>query len=386
LVFRSRAASRLQESVVEKRRQTNTNQERVLVSQAKSFNKEKAEKFTLGVVNDLAAAVHGAMTYIGDKLGIFKAMAASGPVTSAELSRATGLNERYLREWLGSMAAAQYVEYDPESRRYLLPAEHAAPLANENSPVFLGGFFQSIIANVSVAAKVAEAFKTGKGVPQSEYPAETFEAIERTTAPWYKNHLVRKWVPLMPQVKAKLEAGGTALDVGCGSGRAAIELSKGFPAARVFGFDNHGPSIERARANAQAEGVGDRVKFELVDCTRLPQREFDFISTFDVVHDSVDPAGLLSSIRKALAKDGTYLMLEINASDKVEQNISPMGRMLYSISTLYCMTVSLAHGGAGIGALMGEQKARELVEMAGFGNFRKLATDDQFSVLYEIRA
>src|SRR5581483_3003209 len=271
-------------------------------------------------------------------------------------------------------------------RRFLMPREHAMILADETSPFFMGGFMQMVVPEVGMAPKLLDSFRTGKGIPQSEYPPEVFEAIERGSAPMYRHSLIRKWMPTMPQAVAALEAGGTALDVGCGSGRAVIALATAYPKARVHGYDGHAGSIERARANARAAGVGDRVTFEVVDCTKLPQAQFDFITTFDVIHDSVDPVGLLKSIRGALKPGGTYLMVEVNVSDKLEDNISPMGRMMYSASTLYCMTVSLAHGGAGIGALMGEAKAREMTQQAGFTSFNRLPVKDAFSVLYEIRS
>ncbi|HZP44045.1 MAG TPA: class I SAM-dependent methyltransferase [Candidatus Binataceae bacterium] len=346
----------------------------------------KVKQFAGTMMNDLGAAMQGALSYIGDRLGLFKALAEMGAVTSDELAAKTGLNERYLREWLGAMTAARYINFDPATRRFLMPREHAMILADETSPFFMGGFMQMVVPEVGMAPKLLDSFRTGKGIPQSEYPPEVFEAIERGSAPMYRHSLIRKWMPTMPQAVAALEAGGTALDVGCGSGRAVIALATAYPKARVHGYDGHAGSIERARANARAAGVGDRVTFEVVDCTKLPQAQFDFITTFDVIHDSVDPVGLLKSIRGALKPGGTYLMVEVNVSDKLEDNISPMGRMMYSASTLYCMTVSLAHGGAGIGALMGEAKAREMTQQAGFTSFNRLPVKDAFSVLYEIRS
>lgn len=346
---------------------------------------DKAKKFLFQLNNDIGAAMLGAMNYLGDRLGLFKAMADAGWVTSNELAERTGLSERYIREWLGAVTSAGYVEYDPKARKFMLPAEHAMVLAREESPFFMGGFMEMVVPNVSMAPKIAEAFRNGRGVTQSEYPAETWEAMERASAGMYRNQLVRKWLPTMPQVIEVLKAGGSAADVGCGSGRAVITLATAFPGARVTGFDVHPGSIDRARANAAAAGVGERVTFEVRDGTRLPENQFDFISTFDVVHDSVDPVALLKSIRRALKKDGTYLMLEVNVSPNLEENIGPTGKMMYSMSTLYCMTVSLAHGGAGIGACMGEPKARELVAEAGFTKFRRLPIEDMFSALYEIR-
>ncbi len=346
----------------------------------------KVKSFAQQTSIDIGGAMLGAMSYIGDRLGIFKALDGAGAVTSEQLADKTGLNERYLREWLGAMAAARYLDYDPATRRYTMTPEQAMILAREDSPFFLGGFIQGIIPNLSITPKVMDAFRTGKGVRQSEYPPETFESMERSTATMYRHHLIRKWLPTMPQVVSALEAGGSALDVGCGSGRAAIALAKAFPRAKIFGFDAHPGSLERARNNARAEGLADRISFEVRDCTNLPSAAFDFISTFDVVHDSIDPAGLLRSINGALRRDGTYLMLEVNVSSRVEDNVNPMGRLMYSMSTLYCMSVSLGGGGAGIGACMGEERARELTREAGFTQFRRLPIDDLFSALYELRA
>jgi SAM-dependent methyltransferase len=350
------------------------------------LDQDKLEAFVERIVLDVGTAMRGGLAYIGDRLGIYKAMADAGPVTVEQLAGRTGLNERYLREWLGSMTAAEYVEHDAEDDTYLLPPEHALPLADEEFPFFTGGFIQMIVPTVSVAPKVAEAFQNGGGVTQDEYLPDMYEAIERGTAPWYKHHLVPTWIPAMPDVQRRLEDGGTACDVGCGGGLAAITIAKAFPQAKVFGYDIHAGSIERARRNAEEAGVADRVSFEVGGEDSLPEGRFDFVTTFDVVHDSVDPIGLMTKIRESLANGGTYLMLEMNASGDVDENINPLGKLLYSVSTLYCMTTSLAHGGAGIGACMGGHKAEQLAEEAGYGHFRKLPIDDPFSVLYELKA
>jgi 2-polyprenyl-3-methyl-5-hydroxy-6-metoxy-1,4-benzoquinol methylase len=350
------------------------------------LDQEKLEGFVERIVLDAGTAMRGGLMYIGDRLGIFAALAESGPVTAVELAGRTSLDERYLREWLGSMATAEYLEHDSEGDTYFLPPEHALPLADEEFPFFTGGLLQMIVPTVTVAPQVAEAFKTGRGVTQDQYLPDMYEAIERMTAPWYKHELIQAWIPAMPGVQEKLEAGGSACDVGCGSGRAPITIAKAFPLAEIHGYDVHAGSIERARATAQGDGVGDRVTFTIGDGAELPKGRFDLLSTFDVVHDSVDPVGLMSAIRGALREDGTYLMLEMNASGDVEENRNPLGKFLYNVSTLYCMTTSLAHGGAGIGACMGEEKARELAYAAGFTRFRKLPIEEPFSVLYELKA
>jgi 2-polyprenyl-3-methyl-5-hydroxy-6-metoxy-1,4-benzoquinol methylase len=346
---------------------------------------EKAKQVAQTVIGDVATMLHGALCYIGDRLGLFKAMAAAGPVTVAQLAARSGQSERYIREWLGSMTAAHYVEYNPADATYSLPPEYAVALADEDSPFFICSYFQMAQAAVSVAPKVAEAFTTGRGVTQAEYPPEFFQAAERNSRTRYQHKLLRKWLPAMPQVVAALDAGGTAADVGCGGGRAAIMIAQAFPKAHVTGFDIHAESIERARRNAKEAGVADRVSFEVANGTELPKRGFDLISTFDVVHDSVDPVGLMRGIKSALNPGGTYLVQEINISGDVKDNIKPMGKMVYSVSTLYCMTTSLSHGGAGIGAAMGEEKARELATEAGFSKFTRLPVKDDFAVLYELR-
>jgi SAM-dependent methyltransferase len=350
------------------------------------FDRDKAERFLGQVVNDVGSALLGGLSYIGDRLGLFATLVETGPVTVDALAARTSLQPRYLREWLNAMTAAQYLTYDPATGQYHLPPEHATVLADESSPWFLGGFLELMAPAMSQAPKVLEAFRKGGGVPQADYPPEIFEAIERGTAPWYRHKLVREWLPAMPQVVQSLEAGGRAVDVGCGSGRAAIALALAFPRAQVHGYDNHPGSIERAGANARAAGVGDRVRFEVVDATRMPAESFDFISTFDVVHDAADPRGLVRAIRQALAPDGTYLMLEMNCAPRVDGNIHPIGKLIYSVSTLYCMTQSLAQGGEGLGAAMGEPTAREIAAQAGFTRFRKLPIDDPLSVLYELRS
>jgi SAM-dependent methyltransferase len=350
------------------------------------IDQAKLEAFVERVVLDVGTGMRGGLAYIGDRLGIFKAMAESGPVTAEELAERTGLNERYLREWLGAMTTAEYLEHDDGDDTYLLPPEHALPLADEEFPFFAGGFIQMVVPTVTVAPKVAEAFRNGGGVTQDEYLPDMYEAIERGTAPSYKHQLVQTWIPAMPDVQRALEDGGSACDVGCGGGQAAITIAKAFPRARVVGYDIHADSIERARRKAREAGVEDRLTFEVGGEESLPQGRFDLVTTFDVVHDSVDPVGLMRAIRASLADGGTYLMLEMNASGDVDENDNPLGRLLYSVSTLYCMTTSLAHGGAGIGACMGGHKAHELAEESGYGHFRKLPIEDPFSVLYELRA
>ena len=355
------------------------------MASSEKLDLEKAKQVAQTVVGDVATVVHGALVYIGDRMGLFKAMMNAGPMTIDQLAAKAGLSVRYVREWLGAMAAAHYVEYDHGAETYLLTPEYAAALADEDSPFFIGSYFQMAQAAVTVAPKVAEAFKTGKGVTQAEYPPSFFEAAQRNSRTRYLHKLMRKWIPAMPQVVEVLSGGGIGADVGCGGGLAAIMIAQAYPKARMVGYDVHAESIERARRNAETAGVGDRVSFEVANGSSLPECKYDFVATFDVVHDAVDPLGLMAGIRRALKENGTYLVQEVNVSHKVGENLRPLGKMVYSVSTLYCMTTSLAHGGAGIGVAMGEPKARELATGAGFTRFARLPIKDDFAVLYELR-
>ncbi len=346
---------------------------------------DKARRIAQAVVGDAATAMHAALCYIGDRLGIFKAMGDSQPLTAADLAARTGLNPRYLREWLGAMAAAGYVEYDRGAQTYTLTPEYAAALADDTSPFFVASYFQMAQAATTIAPRVADEFERGGGVTQAEYPPSLFEAIERNSGTRYRHKLLRKWLPAMPQAVEALEAGGLMADVGCGGGRAAIMIAEAFPKARVIGVDMHRESIERAREHPARAGVAERVSFEVGDGSSLDAEHFDFISTFDVVHDAVDPAALMRSVRRALKRDGTFLVQEINVSDDLSENLTPLGKMGYSMSTLYCLTTSLAHRGAGIGIAMGENKARELAAGAGFSRFERLPIKDDVAVLFELR-
>jgi SAM-dependent methyltransferase len=258
------------------------------------------------------------------------------------------------------------------NKTFLLPPEHAAVLADEESPLFLGGAVEFVLPAAMVTPKVQEAFRTGKGVWYSESMPEVFEAIARWSAPGFKHRLVQTWIPTMPQVEERLRAGGTAADVGCGQGVASLIMAKAFPKSHFWGFDPHVPSIEWARANAQAQGLADRVTFEAVDGVDLPVRQFDLITSFDVLHDSAHPLAIVRAVHQALAPGGTYLTYEPSLSPNLEQNINPWGRLLYPVTTVYCMSVSLGQGGAGIGSDINEVMMREWSEMAGFTRFRKL--------------
>jgi 2-polyprenyl-3-methyl-5-hydroxy-6-metoxy-1,4-benzoquinol methylase len=350
-----------------------------------SIDQAKTEAFVGKVLADTAGLAVTVMSSIGDRLGLFKNLAELGPATSAELSERADVDERYAREWLSAMASAGYLEYDPATRRFTLPPEHVPVLAQEGGPVFFGGVQEEIVGLAGPINQLMQAFHTGGGVPMEAYDPSAWEGIARFTSGWFENLLVPVWLPAMPEVLAKLERGALVADVGCGQGKALIKLAQTYPQSRYVGYDNFAPFIQQATANAQAAGVADRVRFQHRDVSEGLHEQYDVITTFDVVHDAVDPRGLLWAIRTALRPGGRYVCLEINSSDKLEENIGLLGALFYGFSVLYCMTTSLAHHGEGLGTVgIPESKMRELCAEAGFSNVRRVPMENPFNILYEV--
>jgi 2-polyprenyl-3-methyl-5-hydroxy-6-metoxy-1,4-benzoquinol methylase len=350
-----------------------------------SIDQAKTEAFVGKVLSDTAGLAVTVMSSIGDRLGLFKNLAALGPATSAELAERTQVNERYAREWLSAMACAGYLEYDPISQRFTLPPEHIPVLAQEGGPVFFGGVQEEMIGLAGPINQLMQAFRNGGGVPMEVYDPSAWEGIARFTSSWFENLLLPVWLPAMPEVQAKLERGALVADVGCGQGKALIKLAQTYSQSRYVGYDNFAPFIQQAIANAQAAGVTDRVRFEHRDVSEGLPEQYDVITTFDVVHDAVNPRGLLRAIRNGLRPDGRYVCLEINSSDKLEENIGLLGAFFYSCSVLYCMTTSLAHHGDGLGtAGIPESKMRELCAEAGFSQVRRVPMENPFNILYEV--
>ena len=348
---------------------------------------EQAQAFLGQVFGDLTGLTNTALASIGDRLGLFKDLAAHGPTTSQELATRTGTNERYVREWLGGMASAGYLSYDPGDERFTLPPAHAPTLADDGGPLFLGGVQQEMLGTLATLGQVITAFKRGGGVAPGDFASDTWEGIERFTNGWFNHLLVQQWLPLMPDVLAKLEHGADVADVGCGHGRALIRLAQAYPNSRYVGFDLLPEQIERAQTNATAAGVGDRVRFVQGDAAAGLPGSYDVITTFDVVHDAADPVGLLDSIRRALQPDGIYMCVDINCSDKLEENLGPKGAFFHGCSVLLCMTMSLAEQGEGLGTLgLHEGKLRELCAEVGLGTVRTVPIENPFNNLYEIRA
>lgn len=347
----------------------------------------KAEAFVHKAFGDATGALVTFMCALGDRLGLFKDLAAKGAATSEELAQRAGVNERYAREWLRALASAGYLAYDAASQRFSLPPEHAPVLAQEGGPFFFGGLYEELQPMVGVFEQLLLAFRQGGGVPQAAYGETFWDGLERFTGSWFENHLLPVWIPAMAEVQAKLERGARVADVGCGRGRALIKLAQAFPKSEYVGFDAYKPTVGRAAANAEAAGVADRVRFESRDVLHGLPEQYDVITTFDVVHDMVDPRGALKAIRAALKPDGSYVCLEINCADNPADNTGPLAATFYSVSTFYCMTTSLAGGGEGLGTMgLPEAKMRELCSEAGFGSLRRVPIENPFNTLYEVKA
>jgi SAM-dependent methyltransferase len=349
------------------------------------LDEAKLEGFMGHVVADMGAAISGLLLHIGDRLGLYKAMAGAGPITSSALARRTGTAERYVREWLGNQAAGGYVVYDPAGGTYELPAEHAMVVADEDGPVFLGGAFETIASCYADHDVLVEAFRTGAGVGWHEHDERLFSGVVRLFRPGYAAHLVQEWLPALDGVVEKLRAGASVADVGCGLGASTVIMAQAFERSTFAGFDIHEPSIEAARTAAAEAGVNQRARFAVAQAKDLPGEGYDLVCLFDALHDMGDPVGAARRIRRALAPDGTLLLVEPNAGDALEDNLHPIGRTYYGLSTVICTPGSLAQDvGLGLGAQAGEHRLAAVLREAGFTHVRR-ATETPFNIILEAR-
>jgi SAM-dependent methyltransferase len=348
-------------------------------------NQAKLDEFMSKLLNDMGAAATGALVLIGDKLGLYKALAEAGPLNPAGLAARTGAAERYVREWLAAQAAAGYVQYQPETGTYAMTAEQGLALADDQSPVFAAGAFEIIASMFKDEPKVSEAFRTGRGVGWHEHSSCLFRGTERFFRAGYAAHLVRDWLPALTGVCEKLERGARAADVGCGHGASTIVMAQAFPKATFTGFDYHSPSVERARAAARAAGVEARCRFEVADAKSYPGAGYDLVAVFDCLHDMGDPVGVARYVRQSLDADGTWLIVEPYANDSVEGNLNPVGRVFYAASTMICVPASLSQEvGMALGAQAGEARLHQVVTAGGFSRFRR-ATATPFNLVLEAR-
>jgi SAM-dependent methyltransferase len=350
-----------------------------------AIDTQKLEQLMGKMVGDMGAAASGVTVVIGDRLGWYKDLAHNGPATPTELARRTQTAERYAREWLNAQAASGYVTYDPESGRYTLPPEQAAVLADDASPVFMAGGYQVLQAMWAAIERMTENYKTGGGLSWGDQHPCLFEGTERFFKPAYIGNLLSSWLPALDGVVAKLERGAKVADVGCGVGASTILMGKAFPKSQFIGFDSHPGSIELARRRARDAGVADNVRFEIADATTFPGSGYDLVAVFDCLHDMQDPVGAAKHARRALAHDGTFMVVEPMAQDKPEANHNPVGRLYYSASSMLCVAHSLAHGGPALGAQAGEARLRDVI--VGGGGFSRLrrATETPFNIVLEAR-
>jgi SAM-dependent methyltransferase len=351
-------------------------------SEQVTLDQKKVEEFLGKAISDVAATFHAGLVLIGDKLGLYRAMAGAGPLTPAELATRTGAHERYVREWLSAQAAGGYVTYDPATGRFTLPPEQAFLLLDADLP----GAFQLSVGSIRDEPKITDAFRTGAGVGWHEHDAGVYEGCERFFRPGYAMNLVSQWIPALDGVKARLEAGGRVADVGCGHGASTIIMGQAFPRATITGFDYHPASIEAARQAADKAGVGDRVSFEVSAAKGYPGTGYDLVTFFDCLHDMGDPVGAARHVRKSLATGGVWMLVEPFANDRLEDNLNPVGRLYYAASTLLCTPASLSQEvGLALGAQAGENRLREVLTEAGFARVRRVAQTPANMIL-EVRA
>jgi SAM-dependent methyltransferase len=358
-----------------------------------NINNALLQDFLGKVMSDLGGAYSAVLVYVGDKLGLYKAMAeAQGrSMTSEELASKTGTIERCVREWLANQAAGGYIKYDPFTQKYSLPKEHAMVLVEENSTAYSMGGFQGTMSFFKDTPKIIEAFRTGKGLSWEDHDAELYQGTERFFKPLYSANLVNSWIPSLDggKVEEKLKKGGAFVaDVGCGHGLTTIMMAKAYPSCRFVGYDNHAPSIERARQLANEEGLREeQIRFEVASSTNYPSdNKYDLIAFFDCLHDMGDPVGAAFHALKSLKKpDGVVMIVEPFANDKIEDNLNPIGRLFYAASSMSCVPASLASNGPALGAQAGEAKIAKVVKAGGFMHFKR-ATQTPVNLVYEAKA
>lgn len=352
---------------------------------APNIDETKLEAFMGQAVTDMGAIVSAPLFLIGEKLGLYKAMAGAGPLSSQEVAERAGAAERNVREWLRNQAAGGYVSYDAESDRYTLPDEQALALADEDSPFYILGVYDLIASLYADEDRILEAFRSGSGMGWHEHDHRLFRGTERFFRPGYRAHLVAEWIPALDGVKDKLEQGAKVADVGCGHGASTIVMAEAFPNSRFSGFDYHMPSIDRARHAAGDAGVSDRVVFEAATAKEYPGNDYDLVCVFDCLHDMGDPVGASAHVRETLAPDGSWMIVEPFANDRVEENFNPVGRVFYGASTVICTPASLSQEvGLALGAQAGEERLREVLAQGGFSRVRR-AAETPFNMILEAR-
>jgi len=356
------------------------------MSSSTGIDEAKLEAFMGQAVTDMGAIISAPLMVIGEKLGLYRAMAGAGPMSSQELAERTGVAERSIREWLGNQAAGGYVSYDAATDRYTLPDEQALALADEDSPFYILGVYDSIASLYADEDRITEAFRSGEGMGWHEHDHRLFRGTERFFRPGYRANLVAEWIPALEGVQEKLERGAKVADIGCGHGASTIIMAEAFPNSEFFGFDYHEASIARAREAAEEAGVADRINFAVAAAKDYPGEGYDLVCVFDCLHDMGDPVGAAAHILQSLAEDGTWMIVEPFAGDSVQENLNPVGRVFYGASTVICTPASLAQEvGLALGAQAGEARLGEVIREGGFSSVRR-ATETPFNLILEAKA
>ncbi len=356
-----------------------------MIEDAAKLDPDRLMSFVFGAVGEVGATLNTALVVMGDKLGLYQAMADAGPLTPAELAERTHTNERYIREWLNAQAAGSFVTYEPDSGRYWLPAEQTVALTDPTSPAYLPGVFQLALGAVLDSPRVCEAARTGRGIGWHDHVPDVHEGCERFFRPGYNAHLMAEWLPALDGVVTKLEQGASVADVGCGHGASTLLMARGFPTSTFVGFDYHDESIATAQQRAQQAGLNQQVRFETSPATAYPGRDYDLVTMFDCLHDMGDPVGAARHVHRSLASDGSWMIVEPAAGDRIEDNLNPVGRAYYAFSTLLCTPCSLSQDvGLALGAQAGEARIHDVVTGAGFRRFRRVA-ETPFNIVYEAR-
>lgn len=351
---------------------------------AEDVNPMRLMAFMGRIMNDMSATLTGLLCAVGDRMGLFRAMAHKGPSTAQDIAARTGVHIAYAQEWLKAMTCAGYLEYDPDDQTFSLPMEHAVILAFDGTPMFMGGGFEQLSAFAAVLSPLLEDMTQGKGVAQAVFGDRLLSGMERMSATWFDHFLVQQWLPQVPEVRTKLERGCKVADVGCGSGRAVARLAEAFPASTFVGFDVFDQAIARARNRAKQAAVEDRATFQSLDIgASFPEAAFDLVTLFDSLHDLVKPEAAMAAVRRSLKRGGACLILEMNCSDEFEEDIGPVGTILYGTSFFYNTPASLANGGEGAGTMsMPERRVQALCKGAGFGSVERIPIFNPFNKLY----
>jgi 2-polyprenyl-3-methyl-5-hydroxy-6-metoxy-1,4-benzoquinol methylase len=355
------------------------------IEQAVEIDADRLNQFVFRAVDEVGATLNAALVVMGDKLGLYRALAGTGGLSAVELATRTGAAERYVREWLNAQAAGGYVAYDPDSGRYTLPPEQTVALTDPDSPAYLPGFFQIALGSVLDSPKIVEAARSGEGIGWHEHVHDVHEGCERFFRPGYNAHLTTEWLPALDGVVDKLQRGARVADVGCGHGSSTILMAQAFPNSTFVGSDYHDGSIETARQRAQDAGVADRVQFQIAPAAAYSGTDYDLVTMFDCLHDMGDPVAAARHVHGTLKADGTWMIVEPNAGDRIEENLNPVGRAFYGFSTLLCTPASLSQEvGLALGAQAGQARIGDVVAKGGFTRFRR-AAETPFNLVLEAR-